>query len=287
MKDVSGRLLFSRRRRRLRARRARRGQAEQLAEHPVLVLAERRAGPVVAARRVGEPEAVALVEAGAEERVGQRRRSARGARAADRRAGRRSPRPAPPRCPRPAASPRPRAGSGPRAYAAGVAAGDLAPGASSSSSVHAATATHRSPTLAVHRLVAHGNTPWNARAVVDVAGARRAIAPVALVVEQPRRQRVDRRLDLRDVEVHAAAGAPPVEQPGGERGRDEARRERVGDRAVRADGLAVGPAGEEVVAGERRALAAEARGSPGAARSGRSGTRSPSRGRACRRRATS
>ena len=47
-------------------------------------------------------------------------------------------------------------------------------------------------------------------------------------------------------------------RPGRERGRDVARRERVGDRAVRADGLAVGPAGERVVAAERGALAAEA-----------------------------
>ena len=40
---------------------------------------------------------------------------------------------------------------------------------------------------------------------------------------------------------------------------DEARGERVGDGPERADRLAVGPTGEDVVAAERRSLAAEAR----------------------------
>ena len=48
-------------------------------------------------------------------------------------------------------------------------------------------------------------------------------------------------------------------QTGGERGRDVARRERVGDRAVGPDGLAVGPAGQEVESGEGGALTTEPR----------------------------
>ena len=48
------------------------GEAEQVAEHPVVVLTERRARPVVAVGASAEPEAVALVEPVAHERVGER-----------------------------------------------------------------------------------------------------------------------------------------------------------------------------------------------------------------------
>ena len=132
---------------------------------------------------------------------------------------------------------------------------------------------------------AHAQHRVERRALAAVADARPR-PTVQLELEQPRREREDRGLDLRDVEVHAAPGAAAVQEPGRERGGDEARRERVGDRAVRADGLAVGPAGEEVVARERRALAAEAgvvAVRPGLAVEARA---RPSRGRACRRRAT-
>ena len=101
----------------------------------------------------------------------------------------------------------------------------------------------------------------------------RAVRSRRLVVEQPRRQRVDRALDLRDVEVDAAAGPAPVVQAGRQRGGDEAGRERVGDRAVRADGLAVGPAGQPVVPRRAPSPGRRSRGSPCAGRSGRSGTR--------------
>ena len=40
------------------------GEAEQVVQHPVVVLAERRPGPVVAHRAARQPEAVALVEPG-------------------------------------------------------------------------------------------------------------------------------------------------------------------------------------------------------------------------------
>ena len=53
-------------------RRSRLGAPEQVAQHPVGVLAERRPGLVVPARRVRQAKAVALVEARAEERVGVR-----------------------------------------------------------------------------------------------------------------------------------------------------------------------------------------------------------------------
>src|SRR5437879_5763714 len=65
-------------------------------------------------------------------------------------------------------------------------------------------------------------------------------------------------LHLREVDVLAGAGAPPVEQRGGEQQRGEARRERVRDRAERPDRLAVGPSRQVVEARERRALPAEA-----------------------------
>src|SRR5207249_5478780 len=48
---------------------------------------------------------------------------------------------------------------------------------------------------------------------------------VDLVVEQPGRERPDRGLDLRQIEVYAVAGTTPVVQARGERGGDVARRE--------------------------------------------------------------
>ena len=69
----------------------------------------------------------------------------------------------------------------------------------------------------------------------------------------------DPALHLRQVDVLALAGAAAVEEGRGQQERREARRERVGDRAEGADGLAVGPAGQVIEAGERRALPAEAR----------------------------
>ena len=117
-------------------------------------------------------------------------------------------------------------------------------------------ARDRDPAIVDAVLVGAREHAVQARARIVVAVAQPDHA-VDLVVEQPGCERPGRRLDLRDVEVHAAAGAPAVVQPGRERGRDVARRERVGDRAVRSARLAVGPAGERVVARERRALAAE------------------------------
>ncbi len=124
--------------------------------------------------------------------------------------------------------------------------------ASSSSSQHA-IATQRSSTPSSS---AHGNAPCST-ASAWLLPSRRRSTPSTLVVEEPRRERPDAGLDLRDVEVDAASGTAAVVEPRGERGRDVPRGERIGDRAVGADGLAVGPAGERVVARERGALAAE------------------------------
>ena len=162
--------------------------------------------------------------------------------------------------------PRPRRSPGRSSRTPRVAARDVE-SETRSSSVHAATATQRSPTLAV--VGARARTSWQTARSRRVARARPRVTPVRLVLEQPRGEREDRGLDLRHVEVDAAPGATPVQQPGGERGRDEARRERVGDRAVRADGLAVGPAGEEVVARRAPSPGRRSRGSRGAGRSGR------------------
>src|SRR5262249_35921966 len=80
---------------------------------------------------------------------------------------------------------------------------------------------------------------------------------IELIVEKPGAERVAPGLDLGEVEIHAPARALPVQETGRERGRDETRRQRVGDRAVRPDRLPVGPACEPVEARQRRALAAE------------------------------
>src|SRR3989442_10959002 len=83
--------------------------------------------------------------------------------------------------------------------------------------------------------------------------------PVVFVGEQPVGQRPRRALDLAEVDVHARTRGAMVQERGRERSGDEARRERVGDRAIWSDRLAVGPPGEVVEARERGTLSAEAR----------------------------
>ena len=112
------------------------------------------------------------------------------------------------------------------------------------------------PSITHVALVGAGKHAVEARVAMVVAVAQAQLA-VDLIVEQPRGERPGCGLDLRDVEVDAAARAAAVMQPRGERGRDKPGRETVGDRPVRADRLAIGPAGERVVARERGALSAE------------------------------
>src|SRR5262249_58525870 len=71
------------------------------------------------------------------------------------------------------------------------------------------------------------------------------------------REAVHRSLDLRDIDRLALAGAAAAPQRAEDRGREIARRERVGDRTGRAVAHPVGPAGQMIEARDRRALSAE------------------------------
>ena len=176
-------------------------------------------------------------------------------RVAGRRAGRRSPRPVPPRSRRPGVARDVERGCGPRpaaraprlvAVRAATSRADRDPCARTRPVV--GPAGDRDPAVADAGFV--GARERAVRHCAGVVGCRRAAgsSPSTLVVEQPGRQAVDRGLDLRDVEVDAAAGAAAVQQRRRERGRHEPGRERVGDRAVRADRFAIGPTRERVVA---------------------------------------
>ena len=104
---------------------------------------------------------------------------------------------------------------------------------------------------------------------------------VALIAHDHLGQAVDGGLDLRHVDVLAAAACGRGRSSAAAMShRHVARRERVGDGPARADGGAVGPARQVVEARERRALAAEAGIARAAARSARRGSRRPSPDRA-------
>src|SRR5439155_14094417 len=121
----------------------------------------------------------------------------------------------------------------------------------------------RHPTVADRRAAGPGLVEtweraarYRTRRAVAVTGSDDAVDDV---VDDPGRERVQRGFDLRHVEIAPSTRALAVDEPRGQRGGDEARRQGVGDRGGGADGLAVGVAREPVEPAERGALAAEAR----------------------------